>query len=126
MNCELGTSCKLAPAGGMSLINLYLFDMEPIDIRIKVDIDNDRIVDNDVVKLSREDFVIDYSGKKITLKEGMYVYLYTDDTDDKGEPSFIFSEGIVIKNPYGDLTLFKWFCRLKGEILYVDKNGKIW
>ena len=77
-------------------------------------------------KLSREDFVIDYSGKKITLKEGMYVHLYTDDTDDKGEPSFIFSEGIVIKNPYGDLTLFKWFCRLKGEILYVDKNGKIW
>lgn len=98
--------------------------MKPIDSRIKVDIDNDRIVDNDVVKLSREDFVIDYSGKKITLKEGMYVYLYTDDTDDKGEPSFIFSEGIVIKNPYGDLTLFKWFCRLKEEILYVDKNGE--
>ena len=97
--------------------------MKLIDSRIKVDIDNDRIVDNDVVKLSREDFVIDYSGKKITLKEGMYVYLYTDD---KGEPSFIFSEGIVIKNPYGDLTLFKWFCRLKGEILYVDKNGEIW
>ena len=71
--------------------------MKPIDSRIKVDIDNDRIVDNDVVKLSREDFVIDYSGKKITLKERMYVYLYTDDTDDKGEPSFIFSEGIVIK-----------------------------
>ena len=97
--------------------------MKPIDSRIKVDIDNDRIVDNDVVKLSREDFVIDYSGKKIILEEGMYVYLYTDD---KGEPSFIFSEGIVIKNPYEDLTLFKWFCRLKEEILYVDKNGKIW
>ena len=49
--------------------------MKPIDSRIKVDIDNDRIVDNDVVKLSREDFVIDYSGKKITLEEGMYIFI---------------------------------------------------
>ena len=56
----------------------------------------------------------------------MYVYLYTDDTDSRGESSFIFSEGIVIKNPYGALTLFKWFCKLKGEIFYVDKNGEIW
>ena len=126
MNSELATSCKLAPVGGMSLINLYLFDMEPIDIRIKVDIDNDRIVDDDIVKLSKGDIVIDYLGNEITLKEGMYVYLYTDDTDSRGESSFIFSEGIVIKSPYGALTLFKWFCKLKGEIVYVDKNGEIW
>ena len=80
--------------------------MKLIDSRIKVDIDNDRIVDNDVVKLSREDFVIDYSGKKITLKEGMYVHLYTDDTDDKGEPSFYFFRGNCYKKPLWRLNFY--------------------
>lgn len=100
--------------------------MKSIDNRIKVDIDNDRIFDEDIVKLSKENIVKDYSGNEIILEEGMYVFLYTDDVDDKGDMSFIFSEGIVIRNPYGDLTSFNWFCKLKGDIVYVNKDGIIW
>ena len=97
-----------------------------VDIRnrVYVDIDNDRVFDYDIVKLSRLDEIEDYSGNRIELHENDYIYMYTDNIEDN-EHSYIYSEGIVIRNPYNELSSFKWFCKLIGDIEYLkDYNNR--
>ncbi|MDR3212933.1 MAG: hypothetical protein LBT71_03285 [Azoarcus sp.] len=89
----------------------------PKEQRYWVDIGNDRPYDWDIVLLSKTDEVEGFDGKMKTIKEGEYIYLFTD----IGDGEFCFVEGIVIKNPYADIPVCKWCCEIVGEIEY-DKD----
>ncbi len=85
--------------------------------RIVVDIDNERQYDTEILGLSQSNNVLNFKGDKITLKEGDYIYLLTENYEN-GEPDHILAEGYVIKNPYQDLP-YRFCCHLQGEIQYL-------
>lgn len=84
--------------------------------RIYADFDNERPYELNVVGLSQTDYVIDFTGKKIKIYDGDYIYLYMD--VDSNE--YVVSEGVVFPNPYTDLP-YKWCCRLSWEIEYMEQ-----
>jgi hypothetical protein len=86
--------------------------------RILVDLDNERPYHSDIVGLARNNEVTDFQGNSIILQGGEYVYLYTE-----SPPDYIFAEGVVIPNPYEDLS-YKWCCSLVGEIEYFEDYNK--
>lgn len=86
--------------------------------RVLVDIDNDRSYDCDIVGLSKTDEITDFEGNTIRLKEGIYIYTYTDNIEN-GVPSYIFAEGYVIRSPYKDVAC-RWWCKIQGEIEYSE------
>jgi hypothetical protein len=90
--------------------------------RIRVDIDNERPYDFDIVGVTRKDTVTDFNGDKITLQAGDYVYMYTESIE-KGEISYIFSEGYIIPNPYEDMK-YKWCCKIIGDIEDIEDYNK--
>jgi hypothetical protein len=91
----------------------------PIQHRIYADLDNER-VDSDVVGISKTDFVKKFDGSLIEIKEHDYVYLFMDIIDDDGSPSYVFSEGVIICNPYS-FKPYKWCCRLISKIEYIEE-----
>ncbi|MCL2872817.1 MAG: SAM-dependent methyltransferase [Betaproteobacteria bacterium] len=89
---------------------------QPKQWRIFADTDNERPFDSNIVGLTKNDEVSDFSGRAILIKEGDYLYLYMD----CGNGDCIFSEGLVIKNPYPTKP-YKWCCKLSGEIEYMSE-----
>jgi hypothetical protein len=86
----------------------------PKEERYFADMDNERPFDGDIVGLTQTDEVIGFTGKARTIKEGDYIYLYMDAGDD-----FVFSEGIVIGNPYPSKP-YRWCCKLLQPIKYMS------
>ena len=99
-------------------INMAETKYKAVTHRVLVDIDNDRSCDCDIVGLSKTDEITDFEGNTIRLKEGSYIYTYTDNIED-GVPCYIFAEGYVIRSPYENVTC-KWWCKIQGEIEYSE------
>jgi hypothetical protein len=87
----------------------------PKEERYFADMDNERPFDEDIVGLAKTDEVLGFTGKIRTIKEWDYIYLYMDIGDD----DFVFSEGVVIKNPYPSKQ-YKWCCKLLRPIEYMS------
>lgn len=98
----------------MQKLNKY----KGLNTRILVDIDNERPYDCDIVGLSKTDEAINFNGETVTLKEGTYIYIYTESVE-KGVTSYILAEGYVIRSPYKDLP-YKWCCQIQGKIEYIE------
>jgi hypothetical protein len=94
-------------------------EYRPKESRIFADIDNERPFDPDIVGLTKNDEVVDFGGHAVMIKEGDYLYLYMDCEDG----DHVFSEGIVIKNPYPTMP-YRWCCELSGEIEYMSEYEK--
>lgn len=90
--------------------------------RILVDIDNERRYDQKILGLSQSDEVEGFNKNTITLKEGDYVYTFTENHSED-EISYIFAEGYVIQNPYPDLP-YKWCCRLVGDVEFSEDYNR--
>ncbi len=90
--------------------------------RIYADIDNERI-DEDVVGLTKTDFVKNFLGEEIFIYEGEYIYMYMNIDD--FPPDYVFAEGVVIKNPY-NFKPYKWCCKIMGKIEYIEEYNERW
>lgn len=81
--------------------------------RLYVDF-NERL-EPDLFLLSRDDQKRDSSGAVVTLTEGMLVFVYSDDADERNQPDPLIAEGTVERNP-GDQAwsaAAKWCCRIR-------------
>ncbi len=90
--------------------------------RIYADIDNERVEEN-IVGLSKSDFVKNFIGEDVQIYEGEYVYMYMNTED--FPPEYVFAEGIVIKNPYR-FKPYKWCCKIVDKIEYMDDYNERW
>ena len=87
--------------------------------RARVRVDFNEMVAQDLVLLAKEDHVTDSDGQRIALSEGLRVYLYENDNDDEGRPSFLVATGLVELNTANDWSAHvKWCCRIDewGEV----------
>lgn len=89
---------------------------KPKEARVFADFDNERPFDEDVVGLTKTDEVSLFGGGKIEIKEGDHVYLYMD----VGDGDYVFSEGVVISNPYSSKP-YRWCCKLTCELEYMSE-----
>ncbi len=74
-------------------------------------VDFNELIDDNLVLLSKTDFIEDSSGNTLELKEGMNVkiYEYNDYGDEK---EFLLAEGVVELNTSGCFDVCKWNCRI--------------
>lgn len=71
------------------------------------------MIEQDVVLLASKDDVVDSSGERLALREGLRVYLYADDADENDNPRYILASGIAEKNHASDWSgKVKWCCRI--------------
>lgn len=89
----------------------------PLHKRFYADLDNER-VDENIVGLSKDDFVKNFHGELIDISEFQYLNLFMDIIDD-GKKSYAVSGGHLIANPY-PLKPYKWCCKLDQEIEYIE------
>ena len=92
---------------------------KPKELRIFADTDNERPFDENIVGLTKNDEVVDFLGHIVSIKENDYLYMYMD----CGDGDYVFTEGVVIKNPYPTKP-YKWCCKLLGEIEYMSEYEK--
>jgi hypothetical protein len=87
--------------------------------RPRVRVDFNEMVSQDLVLLAMEDHVTDSDGQHIALSQGLRVYLYENDNDDQGKPSFLVATGLAELNTADDWSAHvKWCCRIDewGEV----------
>lgn len=92
-----------------------------INSRIYADFDNERPFSEKIVGLSKTDEVSDFDGRVVRLSQGDYIYLFMPIDDVL--PEYVFSEGVVIKNPY-DEKPYKWCCQLHVAIEHMEAYEK--
>lgn len=81
--------------------------------RPRIEVDFNEFVDQDVVLLAAEDYRVDSIGQRIEMREGLRVYLYCDDSDDAGRPSYLLASGIAERHQATDWSArAKWRCRI--------------
>jgi hypothetical protein len=86
--------------------------MKDLD-RPRILVDFNEMVERDVVLLSKEDSARDSAGHVINLQEGMRVYLYTDDMDDTGKPTYLLASGTAERHVASDWSApARWRCRI--------------
>jgi hypothetical protein len=87
--------------------------------RPRVRVEFSEMAYENLLLLSTSDYVLNSDGEKITLTEGMRVYLYQDDSDDNGNPSYLVATGLAEVNVENDWSAHvKWCCRIDewGEV----------
>jgi hypothetical protein len=81
--------------------------------RPRIRVDFNELTEQDVVLVSRLDDVVDSAGNTITLREGLRVYLYCEDADDSGKPTYLVASGLIEQNTAADWSQkVKWRCRI--------------
>ncbi|MBX2797030.1 MAG: hypothetical protein KTR31_05165 [Myxococcales bacterium] len=81
--------------------------------RPRLYVDFNEMVEENLVLLSKEDEKIDSSGRTVTLREGLVVHVYMDDTNEAGEADPLVGGGVVELNTAGGwTTAAKWSCRI--------------
>ena len=81
--------------------------------RPRIEVDFNDMIAQDLLLLWRGDILVDSSGERIEMREGLRVYLYCDDSDDNGQPSYLLATGIVGRHQATDWSAKgKWRCRI--------------
>lgn len=81
--------------------------------RPRIRVDFNEMVEQDVVLLAKSDEVVDSSGERIVLREGLRVYLYMDDADERGNPRPLLASGVAERNDANDWSrMARWRCRI--------------
>ena len=82
--------------------------------RPRLYVDFNEMLDTDLFLLSRDDHKVDSSGNTVTLTEGLRVYVYSDDGDDAGAPTYLIATGIAERNRATDdwNAHVRWCCRI--------------
>ncbi len=77
-------------------------------------VDFNEMVESNLVLLSVGDIMTDSSGEAVSLREGLEVVVYTDDTDDNGNVDNLVANGVVERNTSttGWAGHVKWCCRI--------------
>jgi hypothetical protein len=84
----------------------------PLD-RPRIIVDFNEMVEQDVVLLAVDDMVVDSSGERLLLREGLRVYLCQEDAGDKGQPTYLLASGIVERHDASDWSRrARWRCRI--------------
>lgn len=90
-------------------------------------VDFNEMLEPDLVLLSKTDERTDSSGKIIKLYEGLAISIYSDDTDDQGNPDPLIAEGVVEKNtfqhPWGHAA--KWCCRINEKGISNESDARV-
>jgi len=89
-----------------------------MDDRPRFWVDFNELIDNNHVLLSREDERVDWKGETVTLREGLEVVVFTDDTFENSDmPAYLVGCGTVVLTPDTSWTTeVKWSCKF-------DENG---
>ncbi|WP_038354619.1 hypothetical protein [Escherichia marmotae] len=98
--------------------------------RVYADMDNEHIefdlissfICGSGVGLSKSDAINDFSGEKIVLREGDYIYLYMEvGVGESGAMEYVFAEGYILPHPnYDATTPCKWCCKYVGDVEYME------
>src|SRR5689334_7109600 len=79
----------------------------------RIQVDFNEMVESNLVLLSQGDTELDSSGNTVVLREGLYVYIYSDDVDASGASDPLLAEGVVERAPAtGWAAAAKWCCRI--------------
>ena len=78
--------------------------------RIKVDFNE--LLEPDLILLSKTNERIDSKGNKISLSEGVKVYLYEYNNYQDGVDEYLYADGIVVKNEIQENPVAIWCCRI--------------
>ena len=93
------------------------------EARIYVDFND--MIEEDLVILSETDIKEDSKGKKIKLKEGLKVKLYSDDLCSCNESDNLIADGVVELNSHGNWNReSKWNCRINKLGIYNESQKK--
>ena len=79
-------------------------------------VDFNEMVEPNLVLLSAQDTKNDSFGKSVSLREGLKVIVYMEDTDESGNVDNLVASGVVEKNELttGWANHVKWCCRIDG------------
>ena len=81
--------------------------------RPRIYVDFNEMLDSDLVLLAKTDEVTDSSGETIQLREGLRVFIYSEDVDHDGKSDNLIAQGIVEPNIRRDWSAAaKWCCRI--------------
>lgn len=76
-------------------------------------VDFNELLEPTLVLLSKEDTKVDSLGSEISLREGLEISVYDDDTNDQGKPDNLVASGVVERNrTTGWGSHVKWCCRI--------------
>ncbi|MCK5824361.1 MAG: hypothetical protein KAG96_03025 [Ichthyobacteriaceae bacterium] len=92
------------------------------DVRIYVDFDE--LIEEDLVILSSTDIKHDSKGKKITLKEGLKVKVYSDDLCGCNMNDNLIADGVVELNTGDWERTAKWYCRINKDGIYNESQKR--
>ncbi len=80
-------------------------------------VDFNEMLEPDLVLLPQTDEVVDRKGNIVQLYEGLFISLYSEDSDEQGNPDNLTAEGWVEMNnfqhPWGQAA--KWCCRINHQ-----------
>jgi hypothetical protein len=80
-------------------------------------VDFNELLAPDLVLLSAADTKIDVQGREVSLRDGLEVIVYMDDTNASGDVDNLLATGVVERNrSSGWGAHVKWCCR-------IDENG---
>jgi hypothetical protein len=80
----------------------------------RIYVDFNEMLEPNLFLLSKDDTKLDSEGNKVSLREGMKVSVYSDDTDDEGKRDYLLAEAVVEKNTaqVAWAANVKWCCRI--------------
>jgi hypothetical protein len=91
--------------------------------RARIYADFNEMIERDLVLLSKTDDKQDSSGALVTLREGMRVYVYSDDMDENGRTDNLIAEGVVERNTRSDWSsAARWCCRIDGAGIHHESD----
>jgi hypothetical protein len=81
--------------------------------RPRIAVDFNEMLEQDLVLLAADDNRVDSNGEIVALREGLRVYLYMDDADTHGNPTYLTASGIVERHVETDWSArARWRCRI--------------
>ena len=92
----------------------------------RIYVDFNELIEDNLVHLSKDDFIKDSKGNIIELKEGLEVKIYSDDLGGCNEEDNLIADGIVEINRKGDwVNETKWNCRINNAGIYNESQRKL-
>lgn len=90
----------------------------------RIYVDFNEMIEDNLVLLSQTDYKLDSEGNEIELKEGMFIKIYCDDTDE----DIMIAEGVVELNKYREVyswtAAVKWNCRINDKGIHYESDEK--
>ena len=89
----------------------------------RIYVDFNEMPEDNLVFLSKTNFVTDSKGKSIKLSEGKKIKLYSNDLSSCSEADNLIAEGTVERNSLLWNTEYKWTCRISKAGIYNESQS---